>query len=191
MIKQHKSGIFYEPSPGVLAIIKGALEAYQYIYDHLTPDDVVLDLGGWIGDVAKMCSSAKQVITFEPNSTNYKFIIERQQLGPNCIVFNKAVSNKAGITTFTISKNSSSHHIGASVTHDTETVELVSFADIIAEYNPTIIKIDIEGAEYDLPFELISDNVKMLAIEVHYSHGHHWYDDFDVEPLEEFRKKSV
>lgn len=46
------------------------------------------------------------------------------------------------------------------------TVECISFKDMIKNYNPVLVKMDIEGAEYDVLCECIG--VKQICVEFHH-----------------------
>ncbi|MGB0908936.1 MAG: FkbM family methyltransferase [Nitrospirales bacterium] len=125
----------------------------------LTPESIYCDIGAWIGPTvlhaAKRC---KKVYCFEPDRVSYEYLlsnIRRNQLN-NVIPFNLALTNRDGLTKIgTFAKSfgrSKSSLINGHMKGAMEVPE-VSWSTAIRLFGPEnidFLKIDIEGAEYDL-----------------------------------------
>lgn len=145
--------------------------SYKQLFN-LIHNKTVLDIGANIGAFAYNAieSGAKKVISFEPDPDNVR-VYKKQ--GLSSILIEKAVSNRNGTSRLYINshKNKGLHSLQPINGRASIPIELISFADILEEYKPSIIKIDIEGGEYDLDLYDIPSFVKAIAIEIHLSHG--------------------
>lgn len=119
----------------------------------------VLDLGGHIGGFTKRAvdAGAEWVVTVEPWSPSFELLRANVGHYPNVTLLQKAVTTQpsleltignpgafGGVSGFSRRKGS-----------QTEIVAGVSFAELLAVYKPNVVKMDIEGAEYDvLPTDL-------------------------------------
>lgn len=139
---------------------------------------VVMDLGANIGGFARMAvdAGAKQVIAVEPCPDNFAML---QLNSPNSLNLNAAVSEhndpKCTFYYATSQRNSVSSSTAKRRNSSDVSVEVDShnFSALLEQYRPQVLKIDIEGKEYDLldTIDKIPDFVETVAIEFHKTSG--------------------
>ena len=147
-----------------------ALSLYEIfvtkIYDkffEIKEGDTVIDIGGNIGlfSYYSLCKGAKQVYCFEPSPQCYNSIIKNLSFD-NLKVEEAAVSSYDGEITFNINPESS---INSSIFCNNEnnesiTCKSINFNNYVKEnniLNIDYLKIDCEGAEYDIIESLDED----------------------------------
>lgn len=135
----------------------------------LRHSDIVVDIGAYMGTYSIRCARfpVKQVIAYEPTRETFE-ILNLTKL-PNLKNINAAIvgDNKKEVELY-ISK-------GIGVTNSTipskakpekRTVIAKKYKDVIK--NASIVKIDIEGGEYNIPLsELITKNLRAIIIDFH------------------------
>ena len=145
--------------------------SYKQLFN-LMHNKTVLDIGANIGAFAYNAieSGAKWVISFEPDPDNIKMY---KKQGLSSTLIEKAVSNRNGGSKLYTNahKNKGLHSLQPISGRESIPIELISFTDILEKYRPSILKIDIEGGEYDLDLYDIPSFVKAIAIEIHLSYG--------------------
>ena len=128
-------------------------------------DDVIADIGAYVGTYAIRCARfpVQKVIAYEPTKATFD-ILNLTRL-PNLHCINKAIvhdsrrtveffhANGCGVTNSTIEKRGAEKTI----------VECAKYDDAIR--GASIVKIDIEGGEYDL--NIIQPSVRALIIDFH------------------------
>lgn len=154
----------------------------------IKPNDIVVDIGAHAGIftiLASYFAKQGQVYAFEPFKENYNLLLENINLNKakNIQAFNKAVSDISGKLKFYVStsKNkgqNSMYKLGES--QKEVSVEKISFKDFIKTI-PKIdfLKIDCEGAEYEILFSLSKkelQKVKKISMEFH-NYGKNKGDD--------------
>ena len=164
-----------------IKIIEEQFLDLQY-FPSIIPKDfnpkVVLDIGGYIGDLSIYCASVfnSKVHCYEPTPQNYNMIKNNLKLNPllenNISVFNKGISNsnepiKLNVQDVLGEVHASSHK---KYKNNTKTIEIpcVSLSEAIAELNEPkidLVKIDCEGQEFNI---LDSINSKILSQKVNY-----------------------
>ena len=115
---------------------------------------VVYDVGANAGFYTLLSSvltgNSGKVFAFEPVPQNIFYIKKHLELNKisNTVVVEKAVSNKISKLRFDLSSNPSMGHFSANGEIEVETISLDEF---IKQGNPLpdLIKMDIEGAEFD------------------------------------------
>lgn len=176
-----KTGLYFRPNSSDLKTIKESI-----IKDYSTidcKDHIVLDLGSNIGGFIYKAinEGADKVLGYEPEPNNFKVlslntnhirnkfnITEDDKL----IINEAAVSDKVGEFELVINPGKNSA-CSASLTSRTQSnrktvlVKVDNFFNIIEEYKPSLIKMDIEGAEYPLLKDDLPFYVKEMAIELH------------------------
>lgn len=143
-------------------------------------DHIVLDLGSNIGGFILKAAreKAKEIVCYEPEPYNFVVLRENALLaseGSNLIpeLHQAAVAKEAGTFDLVINPGKNSA-CSASLTTRVQSnkisvpVQVEAFSDVLAKVKPTMIKMDIEGAEYGI-LDLLddADTVKELAIELH------------------------
>lgn len=168
-----------------IKIIKEQFVDLQY-FPKFIPSDfkpkVVLDIGGYIGDLSLYCASTfdSKVHCYEPTPQNYAMIQENINLNKdlNITVFNKGVSNSRQPITLGVQEISGEIHASSHKKYKSHvtTIEVpcVSLNDAIEELNEEkidLVKIDCEGQEFEIlknvdSYEL-SGKINYLIFEYH------------------------
>lgn len=138
----------------------GGDEKYRYTYD-LNKDSVVFDLGGFEGNWSNTINNLYKptLYIFEPIKKYYNNIVSRFKNETNIKVYNFGLSDKKQIAKINLSNDASSIHI--SETLNFENIELEDISDFLNENELTevdLLKINIEGCEYELLERLINAN---------------------------------
>ncbi len=188
--RYRKRGLsFYSPSLAE----DDSMEAYTASYCPQA-GDVVWDVGAHAGMtayfLAQMVGPAGTVYAFEPDETNYEFLlrnIEMHQLA-NVVPVKAALSDRTGTADFCMDGTMSaglSDSLSYSAGEKGRMVETLSLRDACQRFGavPNYIKMDIEGAE----LSVVASSVDFLkAHPVHLSiESNHWVDGrFTAGPLE-------
>lgn len=176
IVKKHKeSGLYYRKNTSDRFVID-EVKMYKLLYA-LMKDKVVLDLGANIGSFAHMAlqSGAKKVYSFEPDSENcevyrkqYHFVEGKSKL------YEAAVKKESGVAY--LSANMKSDRVCQTTFREIRgremiEVKAIGFESILKKLKPQIVKIDIEGEEFNLDLKLLNKyNVEAIAIEIHTNH---------------------
>ena len=141
--------------------------------DSISDGDVVIS--GGVGedisfDEELMKVRDVKIVFVDPTEKSHRFM-EGRVTGDNELI-KMAITDKSG-ETIKMFKNKNPEWVSESVsnTHDMvgedyyET-ETVSITDLVEKYNPSLIKIDIEGSEYDVLSQCVG--VKQICVEFHH-----------------------
>ena len=153
-------------------------------------NDTVVDIGANIGAfsilAAKDASNGK-VFAYEPDKENHDLLLENKALNNlnNLFVSNSAIARKKGYINLFISKlNDGAHSIYSTDSKNSVKVKSITLRDIFAMNNLRKIdylKIDAEGAEYDILLNTrpnILKRIDKIALEYHdYLSNNHDYTD--------------
>jgi len=156
--------------------------------------DTVVDIGANIGVFSVLAAKKAfkgNVFVYEPNKENYKVLIKNKYLNKlnNLFVSNLAVTGRGGYIDFFISKlNDGAHSIYITDSKNSTKVKSITLKDIFDMNNLkriNYLKIDAEGAEYDIllktPPEVIR-KVDKIVLEYHDYLNH----DHDYKDLKEY-----
>lgn len=157
--------------------------------------DVVLDLGAHIGAASKLFldKGAARTIAVEANPVNLPILRKNLARRPVTII-PAAVGPKNGRTSFYVRADRG--FVGSTLADPARkkvTVPMVSLADLLKRFRPTVLKCDIEFSEYDLP-ELLAlpESVRIVAMEVHFRFVGIFTDrTMDAEELTTRRKAAA
>ena len=166
-----RKNMWYRPDTFDLSYIKECIDNYTCIP---VEGKTVLDLGANIGGFAKMCldNGAKKIIALEPCPHNFQ-LLEINAPGVVCVnaavcekdenevVFHYAKSKRNSVSSSTVKRRNAS---ATSIA-----VPGLSFSGLLEKYKPEVLKIDIEGKEYDIldSISKIPDFVEVVGIEFH------------------------
>ena len=148
----------------------------------INDSDIVIDIGAHIGLFAlfasQFCKQGK-IFCFEPIKENYELLVENINSNKikNIIPFNFAVSKEADSVKIFLNDDYSGHSMFLE-TNNFVIVKSKSLLDIFSENNIqecNFLKLDCEGAEYDIINSLPSDflnKIKKSVIEYHLADTH-------------------
>lgn len=136
-------------------------EYEQYFHSMVKPEmnDNIIDAGAYTGDTAiKFCRNLKnkcKIFSFEPEDTNYKYLlrnITNENLKNNVIPLKVGLWRENTFLSFSTQTeenvNSESSHISSDGNVKVKVIILDSFVKE-NKIIPSLIKMDIEGAEYE------------------------------------------
>lgn len=168
----------------------------------IRPGATVLDIGGHIGAFtiyAAMQQPDTKVYAFEPDPKNFAALSENIKLNhleSRVFAFNKAVASKEGSMSLWESTTDTGQHTAYAerleyeknqhVENTVPTTTLQKFFDEHHIERCDLIKIDCEGMEYDILYNLPEaylERIKAFSIE------HHWAPGGDYKELAEYLKK--
>ena len=130
---------------------------------NLNKDSVVFDIGGYIGDFSEKIFNkfGCNIYLFEPSSSFYKKCLERFKDNKNIFCFNYGLGNLNG--DFVLSNDNEASSIKRKISNNEgETIKIKKISDIIVEQRINkidLMKINIEGGEYELLSYLINENL--------------------------------
>jgi len=133
-------------------------------------DDTVMDLGGNIGTAAKLFSERGcRVVSYEPHPDScrlFRMNAPAAELHEAAVVHDHQKS-----CMLYLGKMSQVHTIvKRNSKKDSIEVPCIRFGDEIERVKPTHLKIDIEGAEYELlESVIVPDTVRQMCIEFHFT----------------------
>lgn len=141
---------------------------------------VCLDLGGNVGGFALKAAreGAVKVVSYEPEPSNFRMLqlnfARIREMHPNTelAAIEEAVSGNEGSFDLVLNPGGNAHCSASLVRKSRKgslsiKVKVVALRDVVAALKPDMIKMDVEGAEYDMLPEAIDPCVKEIAIELH------------------------
>lgn len=132
-------------------------------------NDVVVDIGAYVGTYALWAARhlAARVTAYEPGE-NALGVLRMASGLPNLVIVGAAVTRVGGEIPFFVSRDGlgSSNSTVPSLEKSRTLVRSVKYADAVAD--ATIVKIDVEGEEYDYPIaDCIGPRLRGVIIEFH------------------------
>jgi FkbM family methyltransferase len=114
---------------------------------------IVLDIGGNIGAFARwaILNGAKQVISIEPEQSNFECLLENTK-GLNVVCLRGCLDLDDGFTKIYLSTGTNPGNTTQTPRRGRfeQTVPKVSFHSVMSKYKPESVKVDCEGAEYNI-----------------------------------------
>ena len=166
-----QTGLYYRENTTDLIIIRAMTNSYGSL-DY--KDQTVLDIGAHIGAFSRFAieNGAKKVIAIEPQKDNYAMLF-KNKITDKMICLNHAVIEDDSKTkTLYVNRkpNKGMNSLIRVEDYDKEIVQCINFSELLERYKPTVIKIDIEGYEYNLfdHEKKLPEYIKQLAIEFHF-----------------------
>ena len=154
-------------------------KVYDDVRIPICAGDVVVDMGAHIGAFAVRAARLAhhgQVYAYEAASKNYALLSENRQLNglKNLYIENSAISDRRGkLPLYTPANNSILGSLMQETSRYKEMVQATTFSDIIAEHaieQIDFLKVDVEGAEFDILFDCSDDTlakIRRMVIEYH------------------------
>lgn len=141
--------------------------------DSINDGDTIIDggLGEDISfDIELLKLKKVRIIGIDPTEKSHRFMEGNTQYGIELI---KAAIEKEGIEKVEMFKNSNPNYVSESVNsnhsmskNESYLAPVVNLKNLISEYNPSLIKLDIEGSEYNVYKDCVG--VKQICIEFHH-----------------------
>jgi len=134
----------------------GSKQYLKYIGHHLDAEDVWIDAGAHIGAFAvSIAEVVNKIVCFEPRRDNFGLLKKNIRINKlkNVTVINAALVGNNDITRDIFShegKNTGSHSFMPIRGRYANAVRCVNFDAMLREHGANKIKMDIEGAEYEL-----------------------------------------
>ena len=179
VLDMHHTGLFVRRGIPADPYIINEVPTYAALA--VGPDDTVLDLGANIGAMSHrfLSDGAKHVISVEPFPDNIDML--RRNLSSfdssRYTILEAAVAGRESGQVMTLYTPDTNFGMISVMKHDIDYARLtgeiqvftVKFDELVVQYQPTIIKCDVEGAEMNFVSDLVAlpDSVKQLAIEWH------------------------
>lgn len=140
--------------------------AGEYDFLNINKKDVVLDVGANIGDFTLLASlKAKKVIAIEPNPDTFAVLLNNVASLANVTLINKAVGDSHKFVRI------EGDGVSACIAEDSKgAIEMDRIDNILGplSISPTILKMDIEGSEFNaLKEEKFLSHVRRAVIETH------------------------
>ena len=135
----------------------------------VTPNDSILDVGSNIGYFVLLGAHARKITCVEPLGelvTTLKENIARNGLTDKCEVLQKAVGPR-GTLHLEVNPHMNLSKIVGEKGANTVEVESVPLADLVKEHPSNMIRMDVEGFEYDILHNQIPEEINKVSIELH------------------------
>ncbi len=152
----------------------------EYNKLQITEDDVIVDFGLNIGMFTAFAlkKGAKKIYSYEADAENYElachnmelneFDKSRYELNNLAVIGNDDPTREFSIN---VKKNKGAHSLLHKRGRDVTQVSCININKVLKEYRPTIVKMDIEGGEYECLKALESfDGVREFIMEFHHAH---------------------
>lgn len=141
----------------------------------LDKTSIVFDVGGYLGDYAEAIYQkfGCQVYLFEPVPQFYDSCVERFINNPSIICLNYGLSSKSGWFEINLNNNESSFKKPglSNISQKAEVRSITKVATELGIENIDLIKINIEGAEFELLPEIIDAGlirrIKYIQVQFH------------------------
>lgn len=136
-------------------------KTHRLNYD-LNEDSFVIDLGGYVGEWSEQIYNKYNcnIYIFEPVKEYYDELLKKFNGNKKIKIFNFGLSNKSSFIDIFHNDASSSIYLTEGFR---ETIKLEKFSDFIKKEkieSVDLIKINIEGAEYDLLDHILDQNLQ-------------------------------
>jgi FkbM family methyltransferase len=140
-----------------------------------TSEDVVLDLGAHVGGYGCfVANTVKQVICVEAAPDTYEILKRNAGQYNNVTPIHSAVvgDNRPYVELFLSNKHTGKGSCMASIVHtkgkiNSVKVPTVNFTNLLQTYKPTLIKCDVEAAEYEFDWNNLDKNIRGVMLELH------------------------
>lgn len=170
--RQHETGVWYRPGSYDINIIEEVHTVYAI--DSITKDDVCLDIGGCFGAFSfEADKRGAKTIAIEPMPYNHELFrmnCPRTHLIPAAAVTRAQHEGLEQVLMY-YPAQTKNHGLASTTPSDRRTEVAVPVAfieDLYDQYSPTFVKVDCEGAEFDLlRYATLPRSCRILCAEIH------------------------
>jgi FkbM family methyltransferase len=144
---------------------------WREYYKFINERDVVLDIGGNIGMFALLSSKAKKVHSIEPIKTaidKFNRNIKQNGLTKKINVTFGAVGHK-GKLFLKVGTHLNMSHIVNEKSENTVEVPSNSLHYFVNKFNTNLVRMDLEGYEYEVLYKKIPLEINKIALEYHFN----------------------
>lgn len=141
----------------------------EYYYKFVKPSDIILDIGANIGFFTILSENAKEIICIEPLKEAIPLLeknIEGNNLQNKTKVINAAVG-KNGKLILEVDKKLNLSKIVKKKNKNTYEIKSFELKDIVKKYNSNMLRLDVEGYEYEILYKKIPKKITKISIEFH------------------------
>lgn len=146
-----------------------------YDFSELGPTDLILDVGAHIGSAAvRLLREGHPVVAIEPEPENLRLLqMNTEAWGSSITVYAGAVvppgsPSRTALYRARDASKTAMHSLRKKNGYEPIKVEAIDIVNLLQTFNPVGVKLDCEGAEYDLlPFILRHPSVRTVAVELH------------------------
>jgi FkbM family methyltransferase len=171
LLFHQKSGLYYRGDTDDLTVI-GEQRLYSKLFQEAGSTDVLLDIGAHIGIVSSMLAPiVHRVIAVEPDTDNLRVLAKNVMNFDNVTLYAGAATIAGGPRDFYLNrgKGKCMHSLVAFRGREPVTVTTWPLEELVDKWKPTLIKVDIEGGEWELAPKLfdLPDYVRLIIMELH------------------------
>lgn len=133
-------------------------------------DDALLDIGANIGFFTVLGNDAKRIICVEPLGDAISLLrenIELNGLSDKCEIVQAAVGPE-GELHLEVNPHMNLSRVVGERGWDTVTVRSVPLGELVKAYSPNLIRMDVEGFEYEILHAQIPDAIDKISLEFHH-----------------------
>lgn len=155
---------------------------FYFKHGDISKNDTILDVGSQIGITALWASTlANKVIACECEPENLSILHYNCDKISNIEIVEAFVSGNNSLTTvdfYVAPRNLSAHSAYIKRGRTKITVNTIPISELCIKYKPQVVKMDCEGAEYELLKGGLLDYMpEVITFEAHFS-KHEWHQDY-------------
>ena len=170
MYKDEVSGLWVRDK-GDQGVVK-QMRDYKSLLNLPFKPKTILDLGGFIGTFvwfAKKNLDPELIVSVEPDPSNIEVFDKNWSTEQNVHLYKAAATMFDGDTLplYLGKTYRSCNSLESFRGRETVDVATISFRTLLDQYNPDVIKCDIEGGEFGLDWTNLPDSVKVVVMEIH------------------------
>ena len=161
---------------------------FEYYYKFIDKKDVVLDLGANAGIFSLLSKNAKRIICVEPLPGMIDYIIKNlvtNDLSHKATILNLAVGEK-GKLLLEVDDKMNFSRIVKKKTDKTIEVKSVPLKELTKKYETNVVRLDVEGYEYNILYRKTPREIKKISMELH----RHLLTDKKIENMMKYFEKE-
>jgi len=160
-------------------VVREVIKGNEYRKLKIRAGDVIMDCGMNIGmfSIWAIGKGASKIHAYEPSHENYRLAVQNIEINGHSNqveTHEKAVVGTVDKTrnfSLNVHKNKGAHSLVEKKGRDSVTVQCINFQDEIRRIRPQIVKMDIEGGEYECLMGATDfQGVREFIMEFHHAH---------------------